>query len=419
MKTRVVVLSASVRAGHLRAAEAVELALRQIAPDVEVQNRDVLDFTNAVFRRVYGKAYLDLVNNFPHFVGYFYDWLEGDGEVRPRTRDKLRQACAKLNLLSFERFLQDEQWDLVINTHFLPAELISKLRTSGKLNLPQVTVCTDFDTHRLWVNQPTDRYFCATDEGSLHLQHYGVPAADIDVTGIPIHPVFAEPADRAVSGSTGTRRRSSDIAATLWRLRRRPGRSCVSEPVGRGKAGRDRGRVRPQRGIERSVGKNRGVGPPSSKDSRLYERGRSADGFADLVVSKPGGLTTSERLARGLPMVIVNPIPGQESRNSDYLLESGAGVKVNHVCTLTAKVNDLLNNPDRLARLRTAAKAIGHPQAAFEVARRSLAVIGVRTPERAHCEELSAPIKLPSLTGRGWGEGDESPGVEFSISRAP
>jgi processive 1,2-diacylglycerol beta-glucosyltransferase len=106
---------------------------------------------------------------------------------------------------------------------------------------------------------------------------------------------------------------------------------------------------------------------------------------ADLVVTKPGGLTTSECLARGLPMVIVNPIPGQESRNSDFLLESGAGVKVNHVCTLTAKLNELLRDTDRLARLRAAAKSLGHPAAAFDVARRSLAVIGVRSATLAHC----------------------------------
>src|SRR5262249_49451589 len=136
MQTRVLVLSASVGAGHLRAAEAVELALRQIAPDVEVQSRDVLDFTNAVFRRVYRQAYLDLVNYFPHFVGYFYDWLEGDGDVRPRTRDRLRQAVQKLNTRSFERLLQDEPWHLVINTHFLPADLIATLRTRGDLDLP-------------------------------------------------------------------------------------------------------------------------------------------------------------------------------------------------------------------------------------------------------------------------------------------
>jgi len=379
MQTRVLVLSASVGAGHLRAAEAVELALRQIAPDVEVKNQDVLEFTNAVFRRVYSQAYLDLVNYFPHFVGYFYDWLEGDGDTRLRKRDRLRMAVQKLNLRTFERFLTDQQWNLVINTHFLPAELIATLRNRGELGLPQVTVCTDFDTHRLWVNQPCERYFCATEEGSLHLQHYGVPAGDVEVTGIPIHPLFAEPVDRAAclgaQGLVGDR-------PVLLQL-------CGGFGVGPVEAVY-RSLLAVERPVELVVvcGRNAELKDtlerlPTPERHRVKILGltRQIDqlmGCADLVVSKPGGLTTSESLARGLPMVIVNPIPGQESRNSDYLLENGAGVKVNHVCTLTAKINELLSQPERLARLRAAARAIGHPTAAFDVARRSLAVIGVK-----------------------------------------
>jgi processive 1,2-diacylglycerol beta-glucosyltransferase len=389
MQTRVLVLSASVGAGHLRAAEAVELALRQIAPHIEVQNRDVLEFTNAVFRRMYGTAYLDLVNYFPHFVGYFYDWLEGDGDTRTRKRDRLRQAVQKLNLGAFERFLTDQQWNLVINTHFLPADLIATLRTRGELGLPQVTVCTDFDTHRLWVNQPCERYFCATDEGSLHLQHYGVPAGAIDVTGIPIHPVFAEPADRArclaQQGLVGDRPVLLQLCGgfgvgpveAVYQSLLRVERPCEIVVV----CGRN---AELKEALEK-------LPLPERHRVKILGLSREIDqlmGCADLLISKPGGLTTSESLARGLPMVIVNPIPGQESRNSDYLLESGAGVKVNHVCTLTAKINELLANPDRLRQLRARALAIGHPTAAFDVARRSLAVIGIKTevaaPSAAH-----------------------------------
>ena len=380
MQKRVLILSASVGAGHLRAAQAVERALQQSAPDVEVHNRDVLDFTNAIFRRVYGQAYLDLVNYFPHFVGYFYDWLEGDGEVRPRTRDRLRQAVQKLNLRPFVRFLRDEHWDLVINTHFLPADLIATLRNRGELHLPQVTACTDFDTHRLWINQPCEKYFCATDEGSLHLQHYGVPAADIAVTGIPIDPVFAAPFDRAAclaqQGLVGDR-------PILLQLCGGFGVGPV-EAVYRSLLGVDKPAE-----IVVVCGRNEELKaaleklPPSDRH-RVKILGLTHEidqlmGCADLVVSKPGGLTTSETLARGLPMVIVNPIPGQESRNSDYLLENGAAVKVNHVCTLTAKINELLREPERLSRLRSAARSLGRPNAAFDVARRSLAVIGVET----------------------------------------
>src|SRR6185437_8429453 len=103
----------------------------------------------------------------------------------------------KLNLRQFIHLLKDEPWDLVINTHFLPAEIIASLRRKEELALPQVTATTDFETHRLWVNQPCDHYFTATAEGALYLQHWGIPAGDITVTGIPIHPVFARPKDRA------------------------------------------------------------------------------------------------------------------------------------------------------------------------------------------------------------------------------
>src|SRR5262249_13820446 len=96
---------------------------------------------------------------------------------------------------------------------------------------------------------------------------------------------------------------------------------------------------------------------------------------ADLVVSKPGGLTTSEVLARGAGMVIVNPIPGQETRNSDYLLESGAAIRVNTLATLPYRVGGLLDAPPRLARLRANARQLARPEAAFEVARRCLGLV--------------------------------------------
>jgi len=378
MQRRVLVLSAAVGAGHLRAAEAVEAAMRQIAPDVEVENHDVLQFTNAVFRRMYGKAYLDLVNRAPHVVGYFYDWLEGDGERRERKSDYLRRAVQKVNLRAFEKFLTASPWNLVINTHFLAAELIASLRNKGELGLPQVTVCTDFDTHRLWVNQPCERYFCATDEGSLHLQHWGVPAEDIDVTGIPIMPAFAAPVDRAAY--LAKHKIAGDWPVVL--------QLCGGFGVGPVEQVYQ-GLLEVTTPVDLVVicGRNeelkqRLIATQGQSRHRLHILGHTSEmdqwmGCADLIVSKPGGLTTSEILARGVPMVVVNPIPGQESRNSDYLLENGAAVKTNHPCLLGPKVSQILSDPARLARMREAARSLGHPHAAVDVVRRSLAVIGM------------------------------------------
>src|SRR5439155_24895776 len=177
-------------------AQAVELALRELDPSAVVKSMDVVGLTNAAFRRVYGKAYLDLVNKAPHVLGYFYDLLDRPPSSR-RKSDRLRLTVEKLNLRPLLRFLRDEPWDIIVNTHFLPAEMIASLRRRGELTTPQVTATTDFETHRLWVNQPCDRYFTATDEGAVYLQSWGVPAADIVATGIPILPAFAGPHDRA------------------------------------------------------------------------------------------------------------------------------------------------------------------------------------------------------------------------------
>ena len=129
--SKILILSAAVGAGHLRAAQAVEVALRQLAPEATVENVDVLSLTNAAFRRVYGKTYLDLVNKAPHVLGYFYDLSD-----RPRgpksKRDKLRLLAEKVNVKRCTDLICKGGWDVIVNTHFLPAEMIASLPRSRK-----------------------------------------------------------------------------------------------------------------------------------------------------------------------------------------------------------------------------------------------------------------------------------------------
>src|SRR5688500_4406748 len=192
MPARVLILSASVGAGHLRAAQAVELALRETAgEDAVIKNVDVLTLTNAAFRRLYGEAYLDLVKKAPHVLGFFYDHMD-----KPRgkdsKRDRLRLALEKLNLASLCDMLECERWDVVVNTHFLPASIIASLKKKRKIRTLQMTVTTDFETHRLWGNQPCEHFTTATEEGAAYLRHWGIASDDMRVTGIPILPVFAK-----------------------------------------------------------------------------------------------------------------------------------------------------------------------------------------------------------------------------------
>jgi processive 1,2-diacylglycerol beta-glucosyltransferase len=365
----VLVLSASVGAGHTRAAQAVELALRERSPAAVVRNVDVLTLTNAAFRRVYAKSYLDLVNVAPHVLGLMYDLLDKPAK-RHATGDRLRLLLERFNVAGFRDLLASQPWDVVVNTHFLPAELIASLRRRGKTAVPQMTVTTDFETHRLWVNPPTDRYTTATAEGAAYLHYWGVPTEQATVTGIPIHPAFSRPVDRA---ATLAKHGLAD-----------DGRPVVLQLAGGFGVGPIAKLYQQVLALDVPLqvvvvtGRNAKAlaelsavpVPPRHRASVLgfTDEMHELMAVADLVMSKPGGLTTSEALASGAAMVIVNPIPGQEARNSDYLLEQGAAVKVNNLPTLAVKLSTVLGDPARLASLKANARRIAKPGAAYDVA---------------------------------------------------
>ena len=372
MAERILVLSASVGAGHMRAAQAVELALRELAPQATIQNVDILTMTNAAFRRVYGKAYLDLVNKAPHVLGLIYDMM--DKPVRPKhPGDRLRLMVEKLNLTRFRDMLEEAHWDVVVNTHFLPAEIIASFRKRGKISQRQMTVTTDFETHRLWVNEPTEHYTTATAEGAAYLSSFGVPAEHISVPGIPIHPVFSQKLDRSAClkahGLTGDRPIILQLAggfgvgpiAKLYQ-----GLLAIHQKLEIVVVAGKNETVKAE--LEKILVPNRHRAKVLGFTNQIHE----LMAVADVVMSKPGGLTTSEVLASGAAMAIVNPIPGQESRNSDYLLEQGAAIKINNLATMSLKLEELLNTPGRLDAIKANARRIAKPSAAYDVAKRAL-----------------------------------------------
>jgi processive 1,2-diacylglycerol beta-glucosyltransferase len=380
---RILVLSVSAGTGHLRAAQAIELAVRQMLPGAHVENHDVLEMSTKVFRHCYGDMYLDFVDRAPQVLGFFYNLMDHPGVPGASRWAHIRLALERMCLRRFIYFLQCQRWDLVISTHFLAGEIIAALRREKRFSAPHVMVTTDFETHGTWVNQPCEHYFTATEEGARYLESFGVPANEATAVGIPIHPVFSEPKDRA-------------------ECRARHGLSNDRPIVLQLAGGHGVGRIRELYQAILAVEKPLDVVVVTGHNERakkqleqmsIPERHRrhiigyttEIDEFmraADLVVSKPGGLTTSELLAVGAPLVIVDPIPGQEDRNSDFLLEQGAAIKVNHAATLPLKLTELLRDPDRLEQLRANALRLSRPQAAFEVVERSLAFLP--HPVRVH-----------------------------------
>jgi processive 1,2-diacylglycerol beta-glucosyltransferase len=377
---RILILSAAVGTGHLRAAEAVEVAARRLYPEAYVRNVDVLTLASTPFRRCYGRMYLDFVNAAPAVLGFFYNLMDRPHTVNEQSNwDRLRIRLELWNLTRFLDLLQAEPWDVIINTHFLPGEIISTLRKRHQFATPQAMVTTDYETHHLWVTEPCDLYFTATDEGRLYLEKQKLPPGKTRVVGIPIHPIFGEPKDRAAclahQGLRGDRPIVLQLAGGFGVGRIEEIHRALLEievpldlvvVAGRNAAAKQK--------IEAIAG----AGPHRVHVLGFTEHMDELLAVADLIVSKPGGLTTAEAMAMGVPLAIVDPIPGQEERNSDYLLENGAAIKINHLATLAVKVNPLLREPGRLEQMRANAKRIGRPRAAFDVVEQSLALIGAR-----------------------------------------
>src|SRR4051812_38601896 len=188
---KVLVLSASAGAGHLRAAQAVERALIVTGAVREVRHIDVLEYTNKLFRHFYSKAYIEMVNTMPDVLGWLYDYLD-----KPWKNERRRLAFDKLNTRPFVELLQQERPDFVVCTHFLPAEIISWLKAKKRISTRQAVVVTDFDVHAMWLVHHFEHYFVALDETRAHLQQLGIATEKITVSGIPIDPIFSEQKDK-------------------------------------------------------------------------------------------------------------------------------------------------------------------------------------------------------------------------------
>ena len=371
MLKRVLLLSASAGAGHIRAAQALERAFAEIGEardeQREVQHLDVLNYTNKVFRNLYSKAYIDLVNKMPEVPGWFYDKLD-----KPWKNERRRLALDKLNTRPLVKLLRQYHPDLIVCTHFLPAEIVSWLRAKERLTSRQVIVVTDFDVHAMWLVHHYEHYFVAIDEARVYLEALGIPAEKITVSGIPIDPVFALTKDkqamRAKHGLAADRTTIllsaggfgvGSVDALIAALMHLQHRAQVVAICGRNEELKER--------LTREAAK---LKPDATVLVKPFGYTKEMDELmtaSDIVLGKPGGLTTCEALAKGLAFVIVNPIPGQEERNSDHLLEAGVGVRSNNLPTLAYKLDRLLADPDRFATMQRNSRRLGRPNAAKEI----------------------------------------------------
>ena len=371
---KILVLSVSAGAGHMRAAQAIEAYAVQAGGGgaVVASHLDVMDFVTPAFRKLYTDFYIKLVNKAPALWGYLYQATHA--APQNSSMQRLRRAVERLNTRALMQQIAAFRPDAIVCTHFLPAELLSRALRQQQLACPVWVQVTDFDLHRMWVHEHMRGYFAATDEVAFRMRHEGIAPAQIHVTGIPVMPVFAQAPERAqcaaefgidpqrktillMGGGAGLGSLDT-IAARLLALEADfqlivlAGKNAAALAALEKLAGQHPGRLLAQ-GFTNQV-------------ERLMA-------CADLVITKPGGLTTSECLALGLPMIVNSPIPGQEERNADYLLEQGVALKAFDAVTLEYRVQHLLAHPSQLADMRARALALGRPLAGAMVVEQVLA----------------------------------------------
>jgi processive 1,2-diacylglycerol beta-glucosyltransferase len=360
MKKRVLIMSASAGTGHVRAGEALTKVFEEHPGVGEVLHTDALRFTNKLFRDFYSKLYTRLVKDAPDFLGWWYKQSD-----EPWKTDGMRLMLDRLNTGPLVKLIRQFDPHITVCTHFMPAGIISHLIAKNLLDAHLSIVVTDLDFHAMWLSRVFHRYFVAIEETKVHLEELGLPKERITVSGIPIDPEYITPIDRVATrfhyGLHPTRPTLLLSAGALGvgptefiveRLENLRAKAQTIVVCGRNAETRDR--------VLQMIGEN-------NENFKVFGyTGRMADlmKISDLFIGKPGGLTTAEALACGLPMVIVSPIPGQEERNSDHLLEDGVAVKCNEMTTIPYKIDCLLDDPLRLEQMRRNAFAMSRPEAA-------------------------------------------------------
>ncbi|MCK4999212.1 MAG: glycosyltransferase [Anaerohalosphaera sp.] len=364
---KVLVLSVGAGSGHNRCGQALEKAFSLDDRVEQVEYIDCLNYTNAAFKEIYSNQFLKVVQNAPNLWGWAFDKTDV-----PWDQNNIRELIERLHTKKLVSKIMDFQPDICVCTHFMPAEIISRLLRKNKFKTHLSVVVTDFYVHASWLTELFCRYFVPHEEGVVQLEAAGFDRERINVCGIPIDPVFSERKDKAKlrdtfglehdvpvillsAGAAGTMR-AEEIIKFLESIQS----PCQFVIIcGRNETLKNE--------LDIAVASR----PEDAKKFHVLGFTTQMDEYmttADLFIGKPGGLTTSECLAKALPMVIWDPVPGQEVYNSIYLLENGAAVSPTAATTLGYKVDKILKTPGRVEAMKKAAESISHPDSAREVA---------------------------------------------------
>jgi processive 1,2-diacylglycerol beta-glucosyltransferase len=363
--SKILILSASSGSGHTRAGEALEAAAAAFPGISSVRHIDVLDYGSALLGEFYSNLYQQMVSKAPSLWGWWYDKSDA-----PWKGETFRVAMERFQMQPLMECLKTEAPDITICTHFLASDIVSYMLQHEQISTRHAVVVTDVHVHALWLCHQFEHYFVPTDESAYYLRQIGFPDDRITVTGIPIHPAFSQSMDREAlrkkldvdpSGpvvllSAGTFGMESSIVAIRALMHMEEPAQIVAL------CGRNEDLLTEvMHATEEAPAHLKFRALPYTADMHEWMA------ISDLFIGKPGGLTISEAMASALPMILLNPIPGQEEINAANMLEEGVAVSPTDVVTLPYKVDLLLREPKRLAGMKHRMKQLAQPRAAYTI----------------------------------------------------
>jgi processive 1,2-diacylglycerol beta-glucosyltransferase len=353
----VLIVSASTGTGHARAAEAIRAAFGEQEPALQAEHIDLLELAPGWVRRAYGDGFELLARRAPRVWGEVY--RRTDAEAADLAR--WGPIAQRILFREFRRLLLSRRWGACVCTHFLPGQL-----AAGGAGLPPFSmVITDLTLHRFWAQPRVGRFFVA-GAGLARELHARLPAAEVLETGIPVAPTFREPLTRcdarASLGLEGELPLVLVMGGGLGIGVEESARACAAASGVR---------------VVAVCGRNEEAAARLRRDWS-GDPNRHALGYvrdihryvaaADLVLTKPGGLTTAEVLAIGRPLLLAGAIPGQEEGNARVLVAAGAALNAARSSAIGDLVIHALSDRECLPRMEAAARALGRPDAAARIA---------------------------------------------------
>lgn len=360
----ILVVTASMGSGHNKAANAVAEAIKRKYPVNKINVIDFMSTETAYFNSLVKDIYLKMLDHTPSVYEFFYKFTS-DSTKGSTIQSVFAHAMKK----DMRELIKKYEADMVICTHPFPCAAASYLKQTGEINIPLITVMTDFCIHQFWLYKNIDIYFTANDLLKKEMVNQGLLEERIFVTGIPVGYNFRVDYNR------------DDLLAKFKLEKDKPVALIMGGGLGLGgvkNALCQLERLKKDIQILVITGANVALWSEMNEYAqhskhKIFVWGYSHNiqefmSVATFLISKPGALTISEALTRELPMILHDPIPGPEVDNAKFVSDNGAAIWVKHQDTLDAVVREVLSDATILPKLRNNAKVLKKPYASDNIA---------------------------------------------------